>query len=85
MNAIFISDPVARVSYTLRPDTMTADKNSFTGAKLVLEGGGSRVVAMNDTVHVSGPVSVAERAPSRERGHQARERRRMARPGREER
>jgi hypothetical protein len=31
MNAVFITDPVAKVSYTLRPDSKTAEKMAFGG------------------------------------------------------
>jgi hypothetical protein len=31
MNAIFITDPVAKTSFTLHPDTMTAEKSSVAG------------------------------------------------------
>ncbi len=35
MGAVFISDPVARVSYTLHPDSRTADKSPLTGGAVI--------------------------------------------------
>jgi hypothetical protein len=57
MQAIFISDPVAKVSYTLHPDTMLAEKQPLNGGFKVETGtirlsAGARVVDFDKFVHV---------------------------------
>jgi len=64
MNAIFITDPVAKLSYTLHPDSKTAEKMAFGGANVTSPIGFTRAARFVTTtpppnVTIAAPGNVA--------------------------